>query len=226
MFWKVKSVTFDDFYTLRYPIGVEEDIVYPILRALKRELDIDDEEFLKEYFRADSAYRKRLRETLRESLLDDIIMDTLEACDYKPKNVSEIVRSAIDEGLATRKTLWFPDAKKTLKTFRERGYRLGLISNTHWRFLWNIRTEFKKFFDVITLSYEHGYAKPHPSIFLITLKKMRTAAKYCLHVGDDPIADIQGAKNVGMKTAFVKRREMKADADIHIERLSELTKLL
>jgi HAD superfamily hydrolase (TIGR01662 family) len=226
MVWKVKSVTFDDFYTLRYPIGVEEDIVYPILRAFKRELDIDDGEFLDEYFRADAGYRKRLRETLCESLLDDVILDALEVCGYKPKNVSGIVRSAVDEGLATRKTFWFPDAKKTLITLRERGYRLGLISNTHWRFLWNMRKEFKKFFDVITLSYEHGYAKPHPSIFLITLKKMRTTANYCLHVGDDPISDIQGAKNVGMKTAFVKRRETKADADIHIERLSELTKLL
>ena len=226
MFWKVKSVTFDDFYTLRYAIEGIEDIVYPILRALKRELDVNDEEFLKEYFRADEAYRKRLRETLRESLLDNIILDTLETLGYKPKNVGGIVRSAVDEGLATRKTLWFPDAKKTLKTLRERGYRLGLISNTHWRISGNLRKEFEKFFDVIVFSYEHGFAKPHPSIFLFTLKKMRTTAKYCLHVGDDPIADIQGAKNVGMKTAFVKRREMKADADIQIERLSELTTLL
>ena len=226
MFWNVNSATFDDFYTLRYPTEVEEGIVYPILRALKRELDLNEGGFLNEYFRADAAYRKRLRETLRESLLDDIISDALEACGYKPKNVSGIVRSAIDEGLATRRALWFPDAKKTLITLRRKGYRLGLISNTHWRILGNLRGEFQKFFDVITLSYEHGYAKPHPSIFLITLKKMKTTANHCLHIGDDPISDIQGAKNVGMKTAFVKRREMKADADIQIERLSELTKLL
>ena len=114
MFWKNKSVTFDDFYTLRYSIEGEEDIVYPILRALKRELDVNDGEFLKEYFRADAAYRKTLRETLRESLLDDIILDALEVCGYKPKNVSGIVRSAVDEGLATRKTFWFPDAKRRL----------------------------------------------------------------------------------------------------------------
>lgn len=226
MFSKVKVVTFDDFNTLRYAIGVKEDIIYPILRALKREFDIKDEKFLKEYFRADAVYRKRLRETLRESLLDDIVSDALKACGYKQKNTGGIVRNAIDEGLATRESLWFPDAKRTLSTLLERGYRLGLISNTHWRISGNLRTEWKKFFDVITLSYEHGYAKPHPSIFLVTLKKMGTTASSCLHVGDDPIADVQGAKNVGMKTAFIKRGKMKAYADIQIERLSELTTLL
>lgn len=226
MFSKVKAVTFDDFNTLRYSNGEKEDIIYPILRALKRELDIKEDKFLKEYFIADAAYRKRLRETLRESLLDDIVSDALKACGYKPRNARGIVWNAVDEGLITRESLWFPDAKRTLSTLQERGYRLGLISNTHWRISGNLRTELKKFFDVVTLSYEYGYAKPHPSIFLVTLNKMGTTASSCLHVGDDPIADIQGAKNVGMKTAFIKRGKMKAHADIQIERLSELTTLL
>jgi len=78
---------------------------------------------------------------------------------------------------------------------------------------------------VITLSYEHGYAKPHPSIFLDTLKKLRMNAGSCLHVGDDPISDIKGAGNVGMKTAFIKRRESKAQADMEIKQLIELTTL-
>jgi len=77
----------------------------------------------------------------------------------------------------------------------------------------------------MTLSYEHGFAKPHPSIFVDTLKKLRTNASNCLHVGDDPIADIKGAKSIGMKTAFIKRREIETEADIEIKQLSELTTL-
>lgn len=72
------------------------------------------------------------------------------------------------------------------------------------------------------MSYEQGHAKPHPSIFIDTLKQLQTKANHCLHVGDDPIADIEGAKNVGMKTAFIKRKEIKTDADIEIKRLIEL----
>ena len=202
---KVKAVTFDDYYTLRHTIEREEDIIYPILRALKREINVKNGEFLKEYFRADTTYRRRLRETLRESLLDDIILDALNACGHKLKDVSGTVRSAVDEGLATRKASWFPDAKETLLWLRERGFKLALISNTHWRISGNLRREFEEFFNVITLSYERGYAKPHPSIFLATLKNLGTTANCCLHVGDDPVADIQGAKNVGMKTAYIKR---------------------
>ena len=164
MILKVKAVTFDDFNTLRYPLGEEEDIIYPILKALERQgLSVNDEEFLKQYLRVDRLYRKKLEETLRESLLDDIVMNALVACGHKRKTVEEIAKEAVDYGIATRKAKWFPDAKRTLITLREKGYKLGLISNTHWRILESLRKEFEKLLDVITLSYEHGYAKPHPS---------------------------------------------------------------
>ncbi len=224
----IKAVTCDDFYTLRYPVRKKkEDIIYPILKALKGlRIKVDDEEFLKQYSIADKLYRKKLKETLRESLLDDIVMGVLVESGYEPKTIGEIVKEAVDYGIATRKTKWFPDAKLTLMTLRERGYKLGLISNTHWQIPESIRKEFKSFFDVITLSYEHGYAKPHPSVFLDTLKKLRANSNHSLHVGDDPISDVQGAKNIGMKTAFIKRREIKTNADIEIKRLIELTTFL
>jgi len=47
-----------------------------------------------------------------------------------------------------------------------------------------------------------------------------------LHVGDDPIADIEGAKKCGMKTAFINRRKKEANADIKIKQLSALLELL
>lgn len=227
MIFKVKAVTFDDFLTLRYPIGEKEDIIYPILKALKKEgVDVDDERFLEQYFIENELYLKRLKETLRESLLDDITMSALIACGYRPKTIGEIVKRAVDYGLATRKAKWFPDGKRTLVTLRKKDYKLGLISNTHWRIPHTVRKEFEKFFDVVTLSYEHGYVKPHPSIFVTTLNKLGTNANQCLHVGDDPIADIQGAKSVGMKAAFIGKKELKTDAEIKIKRIPELKTLL
>lgn len=222
----LKAITFDDFYTLRYAVEEREDIIYPILKSLSRQgLDVAHGEFLKQYFGEDELYRKRLKETHRESLLDDIIVSALMVCGHEAEIVGGIVKQAVDYGFATRKTEWFSDAKRTLLTLRKKGYKLGLISNTHWRISESLRKEFKKFFDVITLSYEHGYAKPHQSIFLDTLKKLNTTANNSLHVGDDPIADIEGAKSVGMRTAFIRRRETKAEADIEIKQLIELTTL-
>ena len=171
----------------------------------------------------DALYRKKLRETFRESLLDVVIAEALES--LKSETYKNIIRESVDYGLSTRSVKWYPDALVVLSTLRKRGYKLGLISNTHWRFLKSLRTKMEETFDVVTLSYEHGYAKPHPSIFLATLKKLEVDANRCLHVGDDPIADVQGAKNVGMKTVFIKRRNLEANADIIIERLGQLLDL-
>ena len=223
----IKAITFDDFFTLRYPTKEKEDIIYPVLKALKREgVHVDDKEFLGKYFREDELYRKRLKQTLRESLLDDMVTSVLAACGYRSKTAGEVVRNAVDYGLATRKAKWFPNVKTSLTTLRKKGYKLGLISNTHWRISQKLHKEFDRLFDVITLSYEHGYAKPHPSIFVATLNKLGINAHQCLHVGDDPIADIQGAQNVGMKTAFIKRKKVKTDANAEIKRIGELTTFL
>jgi len=222
----ITAVTFDDFNTLRYSLN-KEDIIHPVLRALwKRRVKIEEKDFLREYVKTDKAYRKNLRETLRESLLDDIITDVLASLGYESTRLPHTVTHAVNEGLATQKAVWYPDALPVLKTLQERGYKLGLITNTHWRILDKTRKEFEKYFEVITLSYEHGYVKPHPSIFTVTLKKLGVSANFCLHVGDDPIADVQGAKRVGIRTAFIKRGKRKAKADVRIKRLSELIELL
>lgn len=227
MILKVGAITFDDFYTLRYPVGKKENIIYPILKALKRQgLNLDNEAFLRQYFSEHKLYLKKRTETLRESLLDDVVASALSACGYEPKTIGRILAEAVDYGLRTKKAKWFPYVKRTLFTLRKKGYKLGLITNTHWRVSENLRREYTKFFNVTTLSYEHGYVKPHPSIFLSTLEKLGVNADHCLHVGDNPISDIQGPKSIGMKTAFVKRGYMKTDADIEIQRLLELTKFL
>jgi HAD superfamily hydrolase (TIGR01509 family) len=204
LIFQVKAVTFDDFLTLRYPFGEIEDIIYPILRALKeRGLFFNDQIFLKRYFIADRDYRICLKETLRESLLDDIVSSVLIACGCEPEAIAVAVNEAVDCGIKTRECRWYPHAKATLESLREKGYRLGLISNTHWRIPDSLRGEFGNLFDVVTLSYEHGYTKPHTSIFVVTLNELGVDADECLHVGDDPTSDIRGARDVGMKTAFI-----------------------
>ncbi len=226
MISKVRAVTFDDFLTLRYPMKQREDIIYPILTALGKKLDVNKEQFLKQYFKENQLYQKRLIKTLRETLLDDIVASVLTSCCYDSQTIYGNVKEAVDYGLATRKAKWFPNVRRMLLMLRSEGYKLGLISNTHWRFLPNLRKQFEEFFDVMTLSYEHGYVKPHPSIFMTTLEKLGVTPNQSLHVGDDPIADIQGARNIGMKTVFVNRKEVKTNADIEVRRIAELTTFL
>jgi len=224
---EVDAVTFDDFGTLRYSAKKQEDIIYPIFRALSEKgMSLTKETFLNQYFKMDALYRKQLKESSRESLLDEVIADVLESLGFKSEAFMGAIKEAVDYGLSTRSVKWYPDALPVLSILRKRGYKLGLISNTHWRLLDDLQIKVERIFDAVTVSYEHVYAKPHPSIFLATLKKLGVEANRCLHVGDDPVADVQGAKKVGMKTVFIKRRNLQANADIIIERLDRLLEFL
>ena len=48
---------------------------------------------------------------------------------------------------------------------------------------------------------------------------MNVRPENCLHVGDDPVADIEGARSLGIKTVFIKRRDLQANSDIQIKKL-------
>jgi len=213
--------------TLKYSTrNDEEDIIYPILRSLKRQIRVDEEAFIERYFELDRLYRIDLVATNHELILDDLIMFTLHELGHDGNKTTEAVTSSVNEALALYRTNWYDDAEQTLRRLRENGYRLGLISNTHWRWLPETFTEMHSLFDVITLSYIHGYAKPHPSIFHATLKRLNVKPGRCLHVGDDPCADVWGAKNAGMKAAYIRRNELDAEADVIIKQLSEIFRYL
>ncbi len=226
-FQDLEAVTFDHYNTLQYSTTEnQEDIIHPIIRSLKTRIDLDEEKFLEKYVEQDKKYRKNERETLVETTLDELILKALLDSDHHDAELTEIVKASVDNGLYTRRLTWYPDAEETLLHLRGLGYRLGLICNTHWRFLPERRREVQPFFDVITLSYEHGYVKPHPSIFHTTLMKLDVKPEKCLHVGDDPYADVWGARNAGMKAAYIRRNELDVEADVTIKRLSELTRYL
>ena len=58
----------------------------------------------------------------------------------------------------------------------------------------------------IIVSEEAGYRKPDPRIFRDALKATGlTAPEEVLFVGDNPVADIDGAKRFGMKAAWIRR---------------------
>lgn len=88
-------------------------------------------------------------------------------------------------------------------------YKLGLITNTNWAPLSRrvlAAHGLENYFDVTVFSSDFGYAKPHPSIFLHALERLNVNAGRCLHVGYDPLEDVRGALNVGMRCAYLKRR--------------------
>jgi len=76
-----------------------------------------------------------------------------------------------------------------------------------------------------------GAAKPDARIFVQLLAAAGVAADEVLHVGDDAIADVAGARDVGMRTVWMNRTQSPwpaavARADHEVRNLTELADLV
>jgi putative hydrolase of the HAD superfamily len=54
-------------------------------------------------------------------------------------------------------------------------------------------------------SADHGYMKPHPSIFEAALERIGAVPAQSVMVGDSLIHDIEGARQMGMRAVLVSR---------------------
>jgi putative hydrolase of the HAD superfamily len=100
----------------------------------------------------------------------------------------------------------YDDVTPALRRLAEDGYKVGLISNSH-----RSLASFQQHFDLHGLiaaaisSSEHGYLKPHPSIFEAALKLVGVEPGESVMVGDSLKHDIEGARRVGMHGVLVRR---------------------
>lgn len=122
-----------------------------------------------------------------------------------------------------------PGTHELLADLRDRGYRLGIISNTfvpgfvldrHLTGLGLI-----EFFPERIYSCDVGYRKPHRRIFEIALERIGVRPDEAIFVGDLPEVDLFGAYRMGMtpiwKRSAADRRAVPAGT-LAIDRLSEL----
>jgi HAD superfamily hydrolase (TIGR01549 family) len=100
----------------------------------------------------------------------------------------------------------YDDVLPALGALRDRGLRIGLISNTH-----RSLEAFQNHFELGGLvsgavsSREHGYNKPHPSIFRAALALLSVSPDEAVMVGDSYAHDIEGARAVGMNGVLLRR---------------------
>lgn len=106
-----------------------------------------------------------------------------------------------------------PGTIEMLEALRDR-YRLGLLSNfTHGPAARTIieDMDFAPFFDVILISGELGYCKPHPMVFQRLAEDLGVQESRLLYIGDDPLLDIEGAQGAGIQpiwTTYVRDKSI------------------
>ncbi|MCF4137167.1 HAD-IA family hydrolase [Streptomyces sp. Tue 6430] len=98
----------------------------------------------------------------------------------------------------------YPDAPHVLSGLRERGVRVGVVSNIGW----DLRPVFREhgldaYVDAYVLSYEHGVQKPDPRLFATACEALGADPRATLMVGDSRPAD-GGAAALGCSVYFVE----------------------
>jgi putative hydrolase of the HAD superfamily len=130
-----------------------------------------------------------------------------------------------------KRHLIYDDVLPTLVTLKK-SYLLGLLSNGTPD-LQNEKIDgagIRSFFHEIIISGELGVGKPDHSIYQIMLSRLRVKPDHAVMVGDSLKSDIQGAKDVSMKTVWINRDGKSRDQSIipafEISSINELMNIL
>lgn len=121
-------------------------------------------------------------------------------------NVVEVAREIYDQWSVNHHFELYDDVAPVMAELRQRGLIVGLISNSH-RSLDAFREHFSlaDFISVHVSGAQHGYMKPHRSIFDRALEHAGVTAEAAMMVGDSFRHDIEGALNAGWRAVLLKR---------------------
>jgi putative hydrolase of the HAD superfamily len=122
------------------------------------------------------------------------------------ESVDACAREIYDEWASCRHFELYDEAPAVLRALAAAGLRIGLISNSH-RCLESFQSHFelKGLIDATISSPDHGFMKPHPSIFSKALQQLGVQSSEALMVGDSVRDDVEGALGAGMRAVLVHR---------------------
>ncbi|MDR2719397.1 MAG: HAD family hydrolase [Nitrososphaerota archaeon] len=207
---RVKAVVFDYIGTVVNCVGYSMDVSkLKLYRALVDEgVEVSVEVFLETYSRAHEKYRGVRYGELREVTNAVWVAEALNDVGYSVAIDDVCVKAALD--------VFFKDFMDSLRLrtgvveFLEQAssnVKVGLLSNFTYApvvYLSLDQLGVSKYFNGIVVSEEYGWRKPSPYIFREVLERLQVEANEVLYIGDSPIEDIKGAKDMGFRTLFVK----------------------
>jgi HAD superfamily hydrolase (TIGR01509 family) len=107
-----------------------------------------------------------------------------------------------------RRAMEFPEENRAALEALQSVYRMAVLSNfDHGPTVEAALTDFgiRDRFEVVVVSADVGWRKPHPEIFRETLRRLRVEVRQAIFVGDTPEADVVGPQSVGMDTIWIDR---------------------
>ncbi|MQN02334.1 MAG: HAD family hydrolase [Lachnospiraceae bacterium] len=168
-------------------LGKEEDTAYPEIKLEKV--------FVRLYKEADHTHESIY------SLNDDQL-----------PAFSQFIANAF-RVISRKRLAAYPNTEKVLKTLKERGCGVYLLSNAQYVFTMPEieKTGLLSYFDGMFISSEHRVRKPEPEFMRELLDEYGLDKDQCVMVGNDYDSDIGIAASVGMDSIFINTFELSKD---------------
>lgn len=135
----------------------------------------------------------------------------------------------------------YPDALHTLTVLRQQGILLGVVTNSPLR---TVECTLPLLglhgcFDFTLSCVDAGHMKPHPALFQLAVQSAQDCLlsrtitydsvlrpEEFLHVGDEVVADYDGARAAGMQAVLIDRNHNNSNIDHRNNTISSLSDLL
>jgi HAD superfamily hydrolase (TIGR01549 family) len=169
--------------------------------------------FKQGYFDSRDRFYREREKTLEEQDFAKRITETLRSCGVRLNARDEPVQQAAEAfSNCFAKSLTIESYLPSLLERLHKRYRLAVVSNMSFaEAIFQSLKEFDiyKHFDAVIVSGIIGWRKPSPIIFESALQALKVKAEESVFVGDSPKADVEGAKQLGMKTILLVEKNRK-----------------
>jgi putative hydrolase of the HAD superfamily len=201
----IKAVFFDVDFTLIFPGPTFQGVGYQRACAA-RGIEVDPGKF-EEAAAASSFILDEVEEQIyKHDIFIHYTASIIEKMGGRGENVVDVAREIYDQWSVNHHFEMYDDVAPVLDELQKRSFIVGVISNSH-RSLDAFREHFS-LANIISVSVsgaEHGYMKPHRSIFDRALERAGVTASDAMMVGDSIKHDIEGALNAGWRAVLLRR---------------------
>jgi putative hydrolase of the HAD superfamily len=193
----IQAVLFDFYDTLAC---FNPDKAGPLRRRAAQALGLPAEAYFGAWHRhVDAFMRGEIDSTgaMVRRILTDLGRDAPQTAVAEAARLEELARQ--------RAVQLYPGARAVLRSLRQRGYRLGLVSNVSPLAAGPLdRLGLRGYFDAVILSFEVGLLKPDPAIFGLACARLGVAPAECAFVADGGFGELDAAAALGMFAVRVR----------------------
>lgn len=214
----IKAVLFDFADTLVHTERFDYDTcLRKMVKSLSKSgVSVPFEDFKRGYFDSRDRFYKETEKTLEEQNFAERIREALRFCDIKLNTDDERIREAAEAfSKCFAKSLTIDSYLPSLLERLHKKCKLAVVSNMSFaEAVFQSLREFdvSRYFDATVVSGALGWRKPSPIIFREALNTLGVKAEEAVFVGDSPRADMDGAKQLNMKTVLLIEKNKKQPA--------------